>query len=81
VDSHYAAQAGPAQQFLLGVWHGLIAPVTLLVELIDKFVPKFLPWKVHMYETEGTGVFYDAGFYLGLAGGGPIVITRWPRRK
>ena len=30
-ESHQAAQGGLLSQFLLGLWHGIIAPITLLV--------------------------------------------------
>ncbi len=80
-DSHHAAQSGEVTQFVLGIWHGLIAPVTLIIELINKVVPHLIPWSAHLYEKEGTGAAYDLGFYLGLAGGPPIVITGWRRRR
>lgn len=66
-DASQAASGGPLSQLVLGFWHGLIAPVTLLVEIIHRYVPGVLnlPW--HMYG--GTSVPYDIGFYFGLAGG------------
>jgi len=53
---------------LIGFWHGLLAPLTLIGEFIDRFFPRSLPWSVRMYETALAGPFYDLGFYLGLAG-------------
>ena len=53
---------------LIGLWHGLLAPLTLIGEFINRFFPGSLPWNVHMYETALVGPFYDLGFYLGLAG-------------
>ena len=66
-SAEHAASQGFIVQFVLGFWHGLIAPFTLICELIDKFAPKLLPWHVHLYQS-GAGVAYDVGFYLGLAG-------------
>ncbi|MDR3508552.1 MAG: hypothetical protein P4L64_11690 [Caulobacteraceae bacterium] len=67
-------------QLLLGFWHGIIAPVTLIVEIINHFWPHALPWRLHLYEAHETGVPYDVGFYLGLAGGPPVVWSSWSRR-
>jgi hypothetical protein len=77
-DAAHAATGGWVSQLLLGLWHGLIGPVTLLVEIINRFAPHLLPWKTHIYETKATGVAYDVGFYLGLAGT-PVVV--WSRRR
>jgi hypothetical protein len=79
-ESHHAAAGGALQQFLLGLWHGIIAPVMLIIEVVNRLAPNALPWRLHMYETSNTGVIYDIGFYLGLAGGPPIVFTGWSRR-
>lgn len=70
-EAHHMAQSGALSQFLLGVWHGVIAPVTLIVELVNHFAPHALPWTLHFFEKD-SGVFYDLGFYLGL-GGGPVI--------
>lgn len=77
-DSAHAADGGFLSQLLLGFWHGLIGPVTLLVELVGRFLPHLLPWKAHLYETKAAGVAYDLGFYFGLAGG-PVIA--WSRRR
>jgi hypothetical protein len=36
---------------------------------------------VRMYEAKGTGVVYDVGFYLGLAGSPIIVVSGWRRPR
>jgi hypothetical protein len=72
----HAAGQGFIVQFVMGFWHGMIAPITLIGELIDKFAPKLLPWHVHLYESRGTGVAYDVGFYLGLVGSPVAIIHR-----
>ena len=77
-DAAHAAAGGWVSQFFLGLWHGLIGPVTLIVEVINRFAPHLLPWKTHIYETGASGVAYDVGFYFGLAGS-PLVI--WSRRR
>ena len=73
-DASQAAAGGPLSQLVLGFWHGLIAPVTLLVEAIHRYAPGImnLPW--HMYG--GDSVPYDIGFYLGLAGGPSFLFWR-----
>lgn len=51
--------------FWLGLWHGIIAPVTFVLSLF---------WSsVGMYEVHNTGGWYDLGFLIGLGmlhGGG-----------
>ncbi len=80
-DSSHAAEAGPIARLVLGFWHGVIAPVTLIVEIVDAFFPHTLPWAFHLYETKAAGVFYDIGFYLGLAGGPTVVFHRTVYRR
>jgi hypothetical protein len=77
--SHHAADGGFLMQLILGIWHGFIAPVTLIVEIINHFASKLLPWRAQLYEVHGTGVAYDIGFYLGLAGGPVAAWSRWRR--
>ena len=55
--------------FLWGVWHGWIAPVTLIVQLFNPLV--------RIYETNNVGWWYDFGFYIAILGGfGGISLTR-----
>ena len=42
-----------------GLWHGIIAPVTLVISFFNS--------DVHMYEVHNAGSEYDFGFLLGLA--------------
>jgi len=79
VESGTAAHSGLLSQFLLGLWHGIIAPVTLLVEIGHKLWPQTIPWAMRLYETRADSVVYDVGFFLGL-GGGPVIVWRRPRR-
>ena len=51
--------------FWLGLWQGLISPITFLISL---FTPD-----VNIYEVQNNGNWYDFGFVLGagiLFGGG-----------
>lgn len=77
-EAAHAASQGPLSQFFLGLWHGLIGPFTLIIEVINRFAPKLLPWHAHIYEVTAQGVPYDIGFYLGLAGS-PVIA--WSRRR
>ena len=74
-SAEHAAHQGLIVQLVLGFWHGLIAPFTLICEVIDKFFPTLLPWHVHLYQS-GGGVAYDVGFYLGIAGSPVAVVHR-----
>jgi hypothetical protein len=60
-----AAQDGVVAGFWLGLWHGIIAPVTFVISLFTD--------EVTIYEVHNSGNWYDAGFFLGfgvLLGGG-----------
>lgn len=79
-EAAHAASGGELAQFLLGIWHGLIGPVMLIVEVINRLAPHVLPWSVRFYEPKGVGVAYDVGFYLGLAGSPVALLSSWRRR-
>lgn len=60
-----APPGGTTAGFLLGLWHGFIAPFTFLVSLFTD--------TVNVYEVYNSGNWYDLGFVLGagiLFGGG-----------
>jgi hypothetical protein len=60
-----AAEDGVVAGFWLGLWHGVIAPVTFFISLFTD--------TVSLYEVHNSGNWYDAGFFLGfgvLLGGG-----------
>lgn len=42
-----------------GLWHGIIAPVTLMFSFFDS--------DIQMYEVHNAGSEYDLGFLLGVA--------------
>ena len=61
--------------FWLGLWHGLISPITFVISL---FTPE-----VNIYEVQNNGNWYDFGFMLGVAcalGGGGGAGTAGTRR-
>lgn len=47
--------------FFSGVWHGWIAPVTLVWGLFEP--------AIRVYENNNTGWWYDFGFYIAIIGG------------
>lgn len=57
--------SGDVAGFWLGLWHGIIAPVTFFVSVFKE--------SVAIYEVHNNGNWYDFGFVLGagiLLGGG-----------
>ena len=46
--------------FFWGVWHGLIAPISLIWGLFNS--------EIRLYEPQNTGWAYDLGFYLAVIG-------------
>jgi hypothetical protein len=53
-----AAESGVTAGFWLGLWHGVIAPVTFVISLFNA--------DVSIYEVHNSGTWYDFGFVLGL---------------
>ena len=66
---------------MLGFWHGLIAPITLIGEVINKLSPNTLPWTFRFYETTNTEVLYDIGFFVGVIAGPSFIWTGASRRS
>lgn len=55
--------------FFTGVWHGWIAPLSLILGIFDS--------DIRLYEPYNTGWWYDFGFYIAIiAGFGGIALTR-----
>ena len=48
-----------AAGFWLGLWQGLISPITFLISLFND--------EVNIYEVNNNGNWYDFGFMLGVA--------------
>ena len=44
--------------FFSGIWHGWLAPLTLIIGIFDSHV--------RIYETFNTGWWYDFGFYVAV---------------
>jgi hypothetical protein len=80
-EAGHAASSGALSQGLLGLWHGVIAPITLVVEIVNRLAPKLLPWSLHVYEVKATGAAYDFGFYLGLISAPSLILRGWSRRR
>jgi hypothetical protein len=60
--------------FPAGIWHGWIAPVTLVVGLFNR--------SIRVYETLNTGWWYDFGFYIAVISGfGSLSLARGRRRR
>lgn len=51
--------SGRIAQAVAGLWHGFIAPVTLIFSFFNS--------EVRMYEVHNDGSEYDLGFMLGLS--------------
>ena len=66
-----ATEDKPAN-FLWGIWHGWIAPISLIIGLFNK--------SIRIYESINTGWWYDFGFYMAIISGfGGLSLFR--RRK
>jgi len=47
--------------FFMGIWHGWIAPISLIWGIFNP--------DVGIYEVYNTGWWYDFGFYIAIVGG------------
>ena len=60
-----ADSEGKTAGFFMGLWHGLISPVTFIISVFSK--------NVRFYEVHNSGAWYNFGFVLGaglfLSGG------------
>lgn len=60
--------------FFMGVWHGWIAPISLIWSLFNP--------AIRVYETHNTGWWYDFGFYIAVISGfGGISLTRRKKKE
>jgi hypothetical protein len=60
--------------FFSGVWHGWIAPVTLIWSLFNH--------NISLYEAHNTGFWYNLGFYMAIISGfGGLTLSRRKARK
>ena len=56
-----------------GIWHGWIAPISLVMGLFDK--------NIHIYEVMNSGWWYDFGFYIAIISGFGGLSFRRRKRK
>lgn len=55
--------------FFTGVWHGWIAPISLIRGFLNK--------NIRVYEIYNTGWWYDFGFYIAIISGfGGLSLSR-----
>ena len=55
--------------FFMGIWHGWIAPISLVVGIFDP--------NIRIYEANNTGWWYDLGFYMAVISGfGGLALKR-----
>lgn len=60
--------------FFSGIWHGWIAPLSLIWGLFDR--------AIRVYEVINTGWWYDFGYYMAIiAGFGGLSLVRKKRKE
>ncbi|NLI19947.1 MAG: hypothetical protein GX418_00130 [Clostridiales bacterium] len=60
--------------FFSGVWHGWIAPITLVISLFNS--------RINIYEVYNVGFWYDFGFYMAIISGfGGLALSRRRHRS
>jgi hypothetical protein len=60
--------------FLMGIWHGWVAPVSVIVGIFKG--------NIRVYEANNSGWWYDLGFYMAIISGfGGITLSRKARRE
>jgi len=67
-------EEGKVAGFWMGLWHGLISPITFIISVFSK--------SVRFYEVHNNGTWYNFGFVLGaglfLSGG---ILGKGSRKK
>lgn len=60
--------------FFWGIWHGWIAPISLVMGLFNH--------NIRIYETVNSGWWYDFGFFMAIISGfGGLSLTRRRKKK
>ncbi len=60
--------------FFWGVWHGWVAPISLIIGLFND--------NIRIYEPNNSGWFYDLGFYIAVISGfGGVSLSRRKRKE
>ena len=68
------ATADNPSGFFSGIWHGWIAPLSLVIGIFKG--------NIRVYELYNTGWWYDLGFYMAIISGfGGISLTRKKMKK
>jgi hypothetical protein len=74
---HVPDTGGNVAGFWLGLWHGVIAPITFIISLFTS--------NVHFYDVHNNGWPYNLGFILGFlvvyGGGGSTASCRTKKKK
>ncbi len=73
---HNPLSSAGGSGFWMGLWHGLILPISFVISLFNN--------RVGIYQVLNSGVWYDFGFFIGVLllgmllfkGGGRIVYVR-----
>lgn len=69
-----ASSSSDPAGFFSGIWHGWIAPISLVVSLFSK--------NIRIYEPFNTGFWYDFGFYMAIISGfGGLTLSRRKKKK
>ena len=59
--------------FFSGVWHGWIAPFTLVISLFNR--------NINIYEVYNVGFWYNFGYYMAIISGfGGLALSRKSRK-
>ena len=59
--------------FFSGVWHGWIAPVSLIISIFNK--------DIGIYEIYNNGFWYNLGYYMAIVSGfGGLALSRKKRK-
>lgn len=60
--------------FFWGIWHGWLAPLTLILHFFDD--------SIRLYEVNNVGWWYDFGFYIAVISGfGGLSLFRNKKRR
>lgn len=59
--------------FFMGIWHGWIAPISLILGIFNP--------EIRLYETYNSGWWYDFGYYVAIISGfGGLSLSRRKKR-
>lgn len=60
--------------FFWGIWHGWIAPITLIISIFNK--------NIGIYEVNNVGFWYNFGYYMAIISGfGGLTLSRKRRNR